>query len=553
MTRERASRKASPAAPAAARFTPPVWVALAALGLLTLVVQRHTLSRYFALDDLIMFQQAAGLRPWPHMAWRWLSSWAWFGAVVPLWGHDPFPYHVASLLLHAANSLLLYQLARRWEASSLGAFVGAALFAASRLHFPALLAATSIGELLALTGTLGTLLLVGPGRRMLAAIAVFALTLSAKESALLVPLAAVFVTSPGESVRQRARSLAPLLAAGALMGAAFLASGIGTGRLGGEAYAVSFGANLFENIARLFGWSVDLVDPIPDLHAATEGLAHVVLPLFALTLTLLAMRARSPLLRAGTSWWWLAVLPVLPLSGRTYLHYLYLPLAGGALAVAALWDVLLAWRARRARAVAPTGRAAWLAALGVVLLYAAWNDVLLSVRLDLRMASTDWPLDPVLRKSEIASRGIGDVRTALAGRHARVAILIPASISRDVDLGSGRVPGDARIRRYALEAVLDGGRSLRAQVANADSVVFVHDYEPGRDGWLYFLSRSDSHLVPLGELPGAHARFIEAMLASGFPAAALAYAERALTDRPGDAAMAELRERAAVAAAAAPH
>jgi hypothetical protein len=95
--------------------------------------------------------------------------------------------------------------------------------------------------------------------------------------------------------------------------------------------------------------------------------------------------------------------------------------------------------------------------------------------------------------------------------------------------------------------VLDAGRSLRAFVPEADSVTFVHDYEPGRSGWTLLLSRSDSHLVPLGELPAAHARFVEAMLASRLPAAALDYADKALADQPADATMRALRERGAAA------
>jgi hypothetical protein len=527
---------------------------LVALIAVALLVQRHVLHQYFALDDLILFQQAAGIRPWPHTLWRWLSGWAWFRAVLPLWGHAPFPWHAASLALHTVNVVLLHRLARRWGASPVAAFVGAGLFAASRLHFPALLAATSIGELLSLTGTLAALLLVGPGARMAFAIATFALALSAKESVLLVPFAAVFVAPPGRPLRERVRALAPLLASGVLLGAALLLSGVGSGRLGGQAYAVSLGANLFENLARLFGWSVDLVDPIPDLHAATEGMAHVVLPAVAIGLTLLAFSRRGgALVRAGAAWWWLAILPVLPLPGRTYLFYLYVPLAGAALVGAALWDGALAWRARRARASRGRGRAAWVAAVAVLALYAVWSDVLLSVREDLRMAATDWPLDPVLRKSEIARRGIADVQAALAGHHARVAILIPASISRDVDLGSGRVAADAPLTRYVLETTLDDGRSLRAMVPEADSVEFVHDYAPGREGWQLFLSRSDSHLVPLGELPAAHARFVQAMLASGFAPAALDYAGKALADRPGDSALRALHDQASAAVAATPH
>ncbi len=519
---------------------------LASLVLFTLLVHRHALQGFFALDDLILFQQAAGIRPWPMTAWRWLSGWAWFRVTVPMWGHETFPYHLASLLLHALNAVLLYRLARRWGASSLAAWLGAGLFATSRLMFPALLAITSIGELLSLTLLLAALEFAGPPLRMLPALGVLALAISSKESVMLVAFAALFAWGGGESWRARGRVLLPLLAGGTLLGGALLALGIASGRLGGQAYSVSLGENLLENVARLFGWSVDLRDPIPDLHAATLGASRFVLPGIALVLSVLAFRPGAPrLVRAGTAWWWLAVLPVLPLPGRTYLHYLVVPLAGLALVVAGLVEEFLARRARAGEPIA--SRSAWAMALVVLALYVGWNDVLLSMRVDLRMTSTDWPLDPVLRKSEIARRAIGDVRHALAGRRAKVAILIPASISRDVDLGSGQVSAETPVRRYALRDVLDEGRSLAALAPEADSVVIVNDYEPGHDGWTYFLSRSDSHLVPLGRLPAAHARFVEVMLASGLPDAARDYAGKASADRPGDPELHALLKRASAA------
>jgi hypothetical protein len=542
MPRESVPRKPASAAVRVAP-APPRLALLVALALLTVVVQRHVFDGFFALDDLIQFQQSAGIRPWPLTAWRWLSGWAWFHAVVPLWGHDPVPYKAASLVFHVVNVVLLHRLATKWGASDIAAWVGAGCFALSRLHFPALFAASSIGELLSLTFTLAALLLAGPGPRGVLALGVFALALLAKESVLLVPLALLLAPSPVGPVRDRARLVAPLVVGGVVLGALLLASGLGSGRLGGQAYAVSIGANLAENIARLFGWTLDLVDPIPDLHATTTGAAHWLLPVLAAALTLLAFRpGRDPLLRAGAVWWWLAVAPVLPLPGRTYLHYLYVPLAGAALAVSALWDLALAARARTKRG---TGRARWVVAASVLVAYAAWSDVLLSLRVDLRMTATDWPLDPVLRKAEVARRGITDTRLALEGQRANVAILIPASISRDVNLGSGVVSADPTVKRYVLEDVLDSGRSLQALVPEVDSVVFVHDYEPGRDGWRMLLSRGDSHLVSLGRLPEAHARFVQAMLASQLPAAALDYADKALADRPGDAMLRALREQAA--------
>jgi len=326
---------------------PPVAVLLGLLVVATLIVQRHALHAYFALDDLILFQQAHGIRPWPLTAWRWLSGWAWFHAVVPWWGGEPFPYHAASLLVHVANALLLFRLARRWGVSALGAWFAAGLYACSRLHFPALLAATSIGELLSLTFLLLALTWARPDERGGAArsawaVAAMLLAVSAKESVLLVPFAALFVASG--TLRERGRALAPVLAAAAAAGAALLVSGVVSGRLGGQAYAVSFGSNLVENVARLAGWSWDLVDPIPDLHADPTDVTLIVAPLAALVASGWAFSRGTPAVRAGAAWWWLAVLPVLPLPGRTYLHYLVVPLAGFALALGGALDALLARR-----------------------------------------------------------------------------------------------------------------------------------------------------------------------------------------------------------------
>jgi hypothetical protein len=523
---------------------PPTWVLLATLTALVWIVHRHVLRGYFALDDLILFQQAEGIRPWPITLWRWLSGWAWFRVVVPLWGHEPLPYHVVSLVLHSANAMLLFLLARRWGARALAAWLAVGLFAASRLVFPALLAITAVGELLSLTGLLAALLLAGPPLRLVPAIAALVLAVSAKESVMLVAFAAVFAWGNGENVRTRTQALGPLLGAGVAAGIVLLGFGMASGRLGGQAYAFSFGTNLLENIARLFGWSMDLLDPIPDLHAATRGLTRYVFSAVAVILTLLAVRPGSPqLVRAGAMWWWLAVLPVLPLPGRTYLHYLYVPLAGLALVAAGIVEAALARRARAAAA----GRTAWAVASLALLLYAAWNDVLLAARVDLRMPVADWPLDPVTRKSEIARRAIGDVRQTLAGQRAHVAILIPASVSRNVDLGTGQEAEDQTVRRYVLREVLDDGRSLKALVPAVDSVAIVHDYEPGREGWAYFVSRSDAHVLMLGRIPAAHARFVEVMLGTGFTAAARDYVNKAVADRPGDPMLRALQARAAVA------
>ncbi len=549
MKRKPHSRAASAATPerTPVRPLPPgagAALVVASLVLLVFVVQRHVLGAFFALDDGVLFQQARGLRPWPVMPWRWLSGVAWFRAVVPLWGVAPLPYHVASLALHALNAVLLARLARRWGASAPAAWLAAGIFATSRVHFPALLAATSIGELLALTGTLAALLLAAPGRRAIAAAGVFLLALLAKESVLLVPLAWLAAPAMGEDRASRKSLVAVLAGLGVLGGFALLGWGVVSGRLGGQAYALGAPGAVMENVARLFGWSIDLANPIPDLRPVIEPGARIAWTVALLVLTAAGITWRSaPLVAAGVLWWWLAVLPVAPLAGHAYLHYLYTPFAGLALAVAGAFDgARAAFTARRgdARAKSPShrggARGAWLVAGALILVHAAWSDVLLSLRVDLRTRATGAPLDPVLRKSEMTRAAVEDVARALAGRRASVLIFEPASVSPAVNLATGvAVAGPAQ--RWELEATLDGGRSLRAYVPQADSVAFAHGYVSGHDDFECFMPLHDGRLRALGRPPGSHARLAATMLEYGYTQAALEYLDAALADRPGDRAL----------------
>jgi hypothetical protein len=240
--------------------------------------------------------------------------------------------------------------------------------------------------------------------------------------------------------------------------------------------------------------------------------------------------------RAGAAWWWLALLPVLPLVGRSYLPYLYAPLAGLALLACGGFDALAARPPLRGAAPPAGSRAAWLVAGALLAGYAAFADHQLAARTSVRMPSVDWPLDPVLRKSEIARRSITDVKTALAGGHAKVAVLLLASGAEGVDVGTGRGMPVRPGARFELETVLDDGRSLRAFVPGADSVEFVHDYVSGHRDFRFFYARADEHLVELGRPPEAHGWVISTLLANHRYRAAVEYADKAVADLPREPA-----------------
>jgi tetratricopeptide (TPR) repeat protein len=144
-----------------------------------------------------------------------------------LWGADPFGYHLLSVLLHAANALLL------WRALAVlavpGSWLGAVFFA---LHPVQVESVAWISEL---KNVLSTFLLLGaflcwqryltgaPGRRRIAyglSLALFALALLAKSTALVLPAVCVALAWMGrlKPMRRVVRSLAPHAAAGLGMG-----------------------------------------------------------------------------------------------------------------------------------------------------------------------------------------------------------------------------------------------------------------------------------------------------------------------------------------------
>ncbi len=144
----RQARKAPAPAPAApAPGGPPSRhdaLAAAALALLLAAAYLPAFQAGFVWDDRI-FTEARAVREWSGL-WRiwfqpreivneahyWPLVYSTFWLEHKLWGFAPFGYHAVNVLLHAANTLLLWRLARRLRLP--GAWLLAALFAVHPLH-----------------------------------------------------------------------------------------------------------------------------------------------------------------------------------------------------------------------------------------------------------------------------------------------------------------------------------------------------------------------------------------------------------------------------------
>lgn len=531
------------------------WVAVLVCVLLALWVHRRALAGYFALDDLIIMEGVRGLRPAEPGLWRLLSRHLWFGAAVPLFGANPFPYHLVSWLLHGVNTALLFLLVRRWGGGRAAASLAAGLFGTSRLHLVAVHCTACIGEPLALTLALAMLLVRGDNLRAHTCRAALAgLAMLAKESVVLLP-ALLLLPDPGAgAARDRIRRAAPPLAAAAAVAAALVASGAGTTHVGGEAYARGFGANLFFNLMTYTRWALSLARPIPDIESAflTSGwLGALTVTLALLALAWVAARRGTTLPASGLAWWLFGLAPVLPLLHHTYLYYLYIPSAGLALALGATaeWAAAVArgmgsrdgaGAERGAAGARAAARAPAVAALVLVALHAGWSDRLLAERYAMRIPGTGVPLDPYLAKSEIARAAAGAVARRLAGRRERVAFLVPESIQRVYSTATGEtiagvVPGS---HAYGMLAgALDGGPGLRALVPNVDSVAFLQRWMPGYGAFELFAQNPTGAVYSLGRGPDGFAAAVRALARSNAAGAARELAEGALRESPDHAGL----------------
>lgn len=145
--------------------------------------------------------QALGffLRPLSMLLW-WLGVKTWAGA--------PMGYHLASVSLHAANSVLVYLLASRVTGSRLGAGLAGMLFALHPLHVETVVWASCSADLLCTCFCLLSLLslqayLTSSARvwqrlAMAAALGSFLLALLSKEAALALPAVALLWAALGQ-------------------------------------------------------------------------------------------------------------------------------------------------------------------------------------------------------------------------------------------------------------------------------------------------------------------------------------------------------------------
>jgi hypothetical protein len=203
-------------------------------------------------------------------------------------------------------------------------------------------------------------------------------------------------------------------------------------------------------------WSVALHEPIRDLVAAIDPRAwRVGLPVSVAGIAALALSrgtARRPAV-VGAGWWLAFLLPVLPLIHHTYLYYLYVPWAGGAVAVAALGRIAVE-RVRRPRGIA----LGVLAAAGFAL--AESRNVMIR-----ETAVRDaLPADRTIRDATLIRHALVSLHEAALPPGTRVVFVNPVPRRRfDLVTGAPTRSEDVpdRTPYMPLESAMRGGETLR--------------------------------------------------------------------------------------------
>jgi hypothetical protein len=445
-------------------------------------VFRGALGYFFTQDDFAGLARAAGLLPRLSGPWRYLSGQVYFDLMRSLAGLDPWPYHAASLLAHLGCVALLFTLlVRRFAVPA--ALVGTTFFAVHPALFTALYSISGIGEILALLFGLAALLAAdASGPRRWLAVPLFALSLLAKESTLLLPLGLVLLrpragAAPGPRATAAVRpALDPLVGALAALALAYLGYftlsdtfGIRTTLPEGAPYVLGFGAHLVWNFLSYVGWTWNV--SILTVTGFTDAADPRVYPYALVALILWLAGGWSRTLRArgwlrGGALYLLLLLPVLPLRNHTYHYYLFAPLVGAAWCIAGLVDAVLAGTAGRRRALDP--RPGWTAAVGLSLLLAL-NATLLVRKCETQpFLHPDMRADPTVDRARIARNVFEGLKRAELAPGTRLWFWSPPV----------EPEREARYWEQNLRSALMDGLGVRVLVPEVQAVEFVAAFRP---------------------------------------------------------------------------
>jgi len=382
------------------------------------------LTRYFfAQDDFYFLEKASlGLRDSMEQHFntrpghfRPLTKGLYFLGMWPLFGLNPIPYHIASFVLHALNSVLVGVVLRRLRVSRLMSWVAAFLFAANVAQLETVAWISCVQQLLGATFAFAALIwgldaLARKSRAwLIAATLAYVLALGSYEQTLAVPLVLIVWQWSQHGWRRALQACrGPLLPMLLLLFVycvyAFVVRGLPTS----GPYVMWIGSHVLENFRQYSGsvFAIWLIFPYADLPVGFRG-SHVI---WFVLIGWYLLRGKWRQLAFACFAFFVFLAPVLFTRHHIYAFHLYLPaigawylLGGAADSVVGMFAV---FRRRYARAVA----------VGALAVAAAGSVI--AVRANLRTNISDEVAIPrifILRRAVLAEQVCRDVSDRWAG------------------------------------------------------------------------------------------------------------------------------------------
>jgi len=475
---------------------------LAIVGVLAIVCFYPVTKYFFAQDDFILLANAVFDRGSSVGAafgsasdlFRPLTKVLYFDAAHGIFGLNPFPYHVVSLLIHMLNVVLVFLLLRRLRVERLSSIVVSAFFAFHAGFFDVVAWISCIQQLAGQAFMLVGLILgiramaTKEPRSVVFAIVCYALALLSLEQAYaLAPLLFLHAYFRERTGKVRARAGRALRDAGpylALMAIYLVYMGIAKGVPEEGPYRFHFGSNVLSNLLTYLDWALAISVVMPffvDVSPTGLTAAHLVL---ALLVVYSLAKGRKKVVLFSSAYYFLTILPVLFLDGHTFYLHNYIPVVGIVLlagpAVEDFFEIVRHWNAR----IVPVTAVLVVALLAVT----CWTKVRANetnyLRPDIRL-----PKDFVLRRAVVARTAYEDLTAKTRGQNPPEKFFMVYNGRRDWYMDN-------------VVAALGRGSALRLFFSDPDLDVTFHEkgdtlngYDPGSSR-IFFFDHAGRFMTP---------------------------------------------------------
>jgi hypothetical protein len=252
--------------------------------------------------------------------------------------------------------------------------------------------------------------------------------------------------------------------------------GVRSGISSGAPYALSLGPHVLTNLASYVGWAVQ--PWLPLAHGFTDAIDPTVFPVAALAALLAIAALAWPRWRAaggagGVLLFLALIAPVLPLPHHTYHYYLYAPMMGVAMCIAALFGAV--------DRVAPPGAVRAIAFACATLF--SLNGAAFVHEIETRPFT-----DPRLRADALVDRALiaRRVRDGLAAARipdgAPVTFWSPWALLDQAREAGGAAPAGESYAEVNVRAALMDGLAMRVLFPRLGDASFTHRYVSPRSG-----------------------------------------------------------------------